>query len=203
MVRLEDCSFTTPTFFDPLPALDGAPLDGNELVLPFDDEWRQVEFVSRQLGDVVLEEIAQILRIHETASEGLGGWRDVHIRTRPKVPLLCKLTLDELAAALHVTAVSGVTYWGAQGRCVNGYSLTAPDGLKLYGLAPRGKVEVMALWCCVDEDKQVASVDRLKTLASDLQLDLVDWPRCGRIPPEHPWFEALLRDEEPEDDCQS
>jgi hypothetical protein len=33
-----------------------------------------------------------------------------------------------------------------------------------------------------------------------LRLDLVDWPRCGRIPPEGPWFEALLRDEEPEDD---
>ncbi|MEQ8789256.1 MAG: hypothetical protein RIC55_23380 [Pirellulaceae bacterium] len=201
-IPFKDILYTTPTLFDPLPQFDASPLDGDEFVLASDDDWRQVEFVSHQLGQVVLEEIAQILRIHETASEGIG-WRELHIRRRPEAPLVCDLSIDELLRALQVAKPEGVTYWGAKGRIRDGYSLTTHDGLKLYGLAPRGRVEVIALGCGVDEHEDGQSVGRLATLAGDLQLDLVDWPRCGRVLPGDPWFDAILRNEEPPEEGRS
>ena len=71
--------------------------------------------------------------IHETASDGLG-WRDVHIRTKPEMPLVRNITLDEVARALDISIEpTGVAYQGEPLRIMDGYSSTTGDGLNVYG----------------------------------------------------------------------
>jgi hypothetical protein len=86
----------------------------------------------------------------------------------------------------------GVTYQGAQTQIADGYSLTTHDGVSIYGVAPNGNVQVIALAQYSETSPNVESIGRLRTLARDFNLDLVHWCRCVRVPPDDPLFESLL-----------
>jgi hypothetical protein len=185
--------FGLPSICDFIPPVNDQPLAGGEFVLA-EDDWRQFEFVSRELANVVDEEIARIRRIHETAAAEVG-WREIHVRSRPERPLLCTITFAELSECLNVPTRHGVTYQGAQTQVADGYSLTTADGMSVYGVAPNGNIQVIALAQYSESSPNVESVEsiaRLRTLARDFNLDLVYWCRCARVSPDHPLFESLL-----------
>jgi hypothetical protein len=115
------------------------------------------------------------------------------VRSKPERPLVCSLTLAHLANVLNVPAESdGVTYYGAQSRIADGYSFPTDDGLSVYGVAPNGHVQVIAFAQSSDSSPSAESLDRLKTLARELNLDLVYWCRCVRVAPDDPLFGSLL-----------
>ncbi|HLG15955.1 MAG TPA: hypothetical protein VJH03_15835 [Blastocatellia bacterium] len=185
--------YSLPSICDAIPALNDQPLSGTELVLA-EDDWRQFELVSGALAREVDGEIAKIRLIHENAAAGVG-WNEIHVRTKPEAPLVCNLTFADLARALNVSAeLNGVTYHGASSRIGDGYSLTTKDGLTLYGVAPNGNVKVIAFGHYSRLSPNAGSIDRLKSLAKDLDLDLVYWCRCARIAPDDPLFDSLLSD---------
>ncbi|MGH9759401.1 MAG: hypothetical protein ACREDR_43340, partial [Blastocatellia bacterium] len=135
--------FSLPSICDPIPGISDEPNDGTEFIIA-DDDWRQFEFVSSALSDEVDEEIAQIRLIHQNASAKVG-WREIHVRKEPSAPLVCTLTLDDLARRLNAPEPGGVTYQGARTRIQDGYSLIIKDGVTVYGVAPNRSVEVIAL----------------------------------------------------------
>ncbi len=183
--------YSLPSICDAIPAINDEPLSGGEFELA-EDDWRQFEFVSNELAREVDEEIAKIRLIHENAAAEVG-WREIHVRTKPEVPLVCNLVLADLANALNVSTESaGVTYQGAQSRITDGYSFTTNDGLSVYGVAPNGNIQVIAFGQYSDSTSNSESIDRLKSLAHDLNLDLVNWCRCVRIAPDDPLFYSLL-----------
>jgi hypothetical protein len=183
--------YSLPSIYEAIPATNDQPLSGTELVLA-EDDWRQLELVSNTLAREVDEEIAKIRLIHENAAVGVG-WREIHIRTKPEAPLVCNLTLVELARVLDASTQSnGVTYHGASSPIGDGYCLTTKDGLTIYGVAAKGNVEVIAMGQYSNLSPNAESIERLKSLAHDLDLDLVYWCRCARTAPDDLLFGSLL-----------
>jgi hypothetical protein len=182
--------FTLPSICDAIPGVGDQPIDGTELVLA-EDDWRQFELVSSALRSEVDEEIFKIRLIHENGTAKVG-WREVHVRTKPESPLVCRLTLDNLARCLDVSAQSGLAYRGARWRIPNGYSLTTKDGPSIYGVTANGNVGEIALSQYSSSSPGADSITRLKALAQHLDLDLVHWCRCARAAPDDPLFESLL-----------
>jgi len=184
--------FSLPSIYDRIPGTGDQPVDGSEFLLD-EDDWRQFELVSSSLRAEVDEEIASICLIHQ-ARQLTAGWRKIHVRTKPEPPLACDLALDDLAHSLNsLSQLKGLTYRGASRRIIDGYSMTIPDALTIYGAAPNGKVQVIALGQYSTCSPSAESLNRLKALARDLELDLVHWCRCARVAPDDPLFDALLR----------
>jgi len=186
--------FCLPSICDFIPAVGDQPLTGREFVLA-EDDWRQFELVSNELAADVDAEIAKIRIIHDTAAAQVG-WRKLHVRSRPELPIICDLALAELAIALKVSPQSsGVTYDGAISRIRDGCSFTMDVGLSVFGVAPNGKVQVIGIAQYCNSSPAPESLDRLAKLANKLNLDLVYWCRCARVRPDDPLFVQLLRND--------
>lgn len=85
-----------------------------------------------------------------------------------------------------------MTYHGAQARIVDGYSFTTTDGLLVYGVAPNEVVRVIGFGHDNDIAPDSKSIDCIKALAQNYNLDLVNWCRCIRVAPVDPSFASLL-----------
>jgi hypothetical protein len=182
--------FSLPSICDYIPGLGDEPVSGADCLLA-EDDWRQVELVSRSLASEADEEIEAIRRIHEEAKAEVG-WREIHVRKHPEPPIVEELTLADIARVFHDEFVlAGVSYHGATTRIKDGYSLTTPDGLRLYGVVTDGRVTVVGI-----AGRPVASgsgsVECLATLAKEFDLDLVYWCRCARVAHDDPLFGRLL-----------
>ena len=123
MIDPNDILFSSPSICDSIPGVNEEPVSGNEFVLA-EDDWRQLEFVSKDLASVVDDEIAKIRRILKNAAG-----REIHLRSNPEVPLVNDFSLVDLASSLNVLAEPvGVTYRGASSPIVewNANELTSP-----------------------------------------------------------------------------
>jgi hypothetical protein len=182
--------YSLPSICDAIPSVNDHPLSGNEFVLA-EDDWRQFELVSNDHARDVDEEIEKIRLIHENASAEVG-WRKIHVRSKPDLPIVCTLGLADLADTLNVPDESvGVTYRGAQSQIADGYAFRTND-LTLYGVAPNGNVQTIAFDQYSDVSPTSDAICRLKSLAQNLDLDLVYWCRCARAGPDDPLFDSLL-----------
>ena len=77
-------------------------------------------------------------------------------------------------------------------EAMSGYAFTTNDGLSIYGVAPSGRVHAIAFGQYSDTAANVESIARLKSLAHELNLDLVYWCRCARIAPADPLFDSMF-----------
>jgi hypothetical protein len=186
-----DILYSLPSICAVVPELNNRMLSGSELILA-EDDWRQFELISNQLADKVDKEIVKIQRIRENSTDGVG-WREMYIRKKPEIPIVSNIALTYLANMLKVSTKStGITYDGSQSPITDGYSLSLNDDFSIYGLAPKGKIQVIA----IGQDANIApnqeSIDLLQQLARKFNLDLVHWCRCLRVNPEDPSFRSLL-----------
>jgi hypothetical protein len=190
-VNSSDILYSLPSICAVVPAVNNQTLSGNELILA-EDDWRQFELISHQLADKVDKEIAKIQYIHQNATAG-SGWREMHIRKKPELPIASNIALTYLASILKVaTKSSGVTYDGAQSPINDGYSLSLNDDFSVYGVAAKGKVQVIAIGQDANIPPNQESIDLLQQLARKFNLNLVHWCRCIRVNPEDPLFQSLL-----------
>ena len=183
--------YSLPSICAVVPAVNNRSLSGNELILA-EDDWRQFELISNQFAAKIDKEIAKIQSIREHAADGVG-WREMHLRKKPEISIASNIALTYLANLLQSAPKSpGITYDGAQSPIADGYSLTLNDDFAVYGLAPKGKIQVIA----IGQDANIApterSIDLLQQLARKFNLDLVHWCRCIRISPDDPSFRSLL-----------
>jgi hypothetical protein len=186
-----DILYSLPSICDVVPDLNDRSFSGHELTIA-EDDWRQFELISHQFADKVDKEIAKIQSIHEHAAEGVG-WRSIHIRTKPEIPILGNITLTHLAKMLKVSAKStGITYDGSQSPIADGYSFKLNDDFAVYGVAPNGKVRAIAFGQNSNVSPDRESIDAIAQLARKLNLDLVHWCRCLRVAPDDPEFVSLL-----------
>ncbi|MFO0898152.1 MAG: hypothetical protein U0836_12070 [Pirellulales bacterium] len=183
--------FSLASICDAIPGLGTTPVSEGDYQLA-DDDWRQVEFVERKLAAAADEEIEGIRRIHDEAKVGIG-FREIHVRKTPEPPIVSSLALADVVQLLEdATGPAGVTYRGCSTRIVDGFAFALPEGPVLYGLAPAGRVRVLALdWESIGK-YDMRSVERLKDLACRYELDLVDWCRCCRASWDDPLFSSVL-----------
>jgi hypothetical protein len=183
--------FSLPSICDGIPGLSDQPLSQQDYRLA-DDDWRQLEFIDRSFAALADEEIRSIRRIHEEASAEVG-WREIHVRKGPEPPIARLIALAEIVRLLGVSSeLDGVTYYGAKTRIADGFSLALPAGPKLYGLAPGGNVQVLALAHEFVGKFDAQTIESLARLARTLELDLVQWCRCVRANANDPLFAGLL-----------
>lgn len=190
MMAPSNILFSLPSICNSIPGVAEHKLSGAEFILA-EDDWRQFEFVSNDHAADVDDEIEKIRLIHENASADVG-WREIHVRTKPELPIVCTLALADLASALNIAGDSvGVTYSGAQSQIAHGYAFRTND-LTVYGVVADGDVQTIAFEQYSDVSPTSDSIGRLKSLAQNLNLDLVYWCRCARVGPDDPLFESLL-----------
>jgi hypothetical protein len=195
LVNPQDIFYSLPSICDPIPEVNDRAVLGNELIIA-EDDWRQFELVPNQLADKVDKEIAKIRLIHENATEGIG-WREMHIRKKPEIPIASNIALPHLASLLKVSTKSkGITYHGSRSPIADGYSLTLNDDFSVYGIAPNNKVQVIAIGQDSNIPPNTESIELLQQLARKFNLDLVHWCRCLRVSPDDPAFRSLLSQSE-------
>jgi hypothetical protein len=171
--------YSLPSICDRIPPLGDRSLSVNDYVL-HEDDWRQLELVSKQFTSEADAEIKSIRQIHEEHSVGMG-WRNLHVRSRIEEPIGSQMTLADIARIFdRPSAFCGVTYARASAQIESGYSFTAPDGQQFYGLAPDGNVAVLAVAQKKLLDTPFHSIECLEILAREFRLDLVHWCRCER-----------------------
>jgi hypothetical protein len=186
-----DVLYNLPSICKKFPDVNNRALTGNELVLA-EDDWRQFEFISNTFAAKVDKNIAQIQRIHDNSKDGMG-WRELYLRSKPEIPIASNLALTYLASMLKVSTKSaGITYDGSQSPIKEGYSFTLNDDFAVYGIAPKSKVQVIAIGQDCNIPPNADSIDLLQQLARKFNLDLVHWCRCIRVNPDDPSFRSLL-----------
>ncbi|MFT4648429.1 MAG: hypothetical protein ACI9X4_001653 [Glaciecola sp.] len=182
--------YSLPSICDAIPGLGVQPVDGSEFLLG-EDDWRQVELVSADQSEQVDDELQRIRQVHETRVEG-GGWPEMRVRSKPRSPISRELTLIDLMARLGFHGrPGGLAYRDSERRVQAGFVL-ALEGLTLYGEAPDGKVRSLGVDPYSQRSVPLESIARLRTLAGDLELDLVDWCRCARMAADRCDFDRLL-----------
>lgn len=189
-VNLSDILFTLPSICDRIPAMGDSPLAGDGCVLA-EDDWRQLEFVSRQFGAESDAEIAAIRRIHEQERASVG-WRTIHVRRCPDPPIISPLTRGRLEHGFGGLSFRGISFRGAGSPIVSGYSFRAAYGLECYGVEEEGRVTVLGIVQDAPASPPVQSADALAQIAREFGLDLVHWCRCARASPDSPLFRHLL-----------
>ncbi len=182
--------YSLPTICDAIPGLSSEPVDGTEFVLA-EDDWRQLELVSATCRGAVDQEIAEIRQVQKLR-EPCGGWPELRVRSKPRAPLACDLSLGELTRRLAGSVnVEPLAYRAGSSRIDHGFALSSQGG-RIYGVAPGGCVQVLALdppeLGAIDQQ----SVSALRALAEDFDLELVDWCRCMRAAPSSAAFSRLL-----------
>jgi len=190
MIDPRDILFSLPSICDRLAPLGAAPLVGDEYLL-VEDDWRQLELVSRQFAAECDTEIAAIRRIHEQ-SRAEYGWREIHVRRQPDPPITGALTLKDLQGAFGGVALQGVTYEGASSAIESGFAFTSPDGLICYGTTFDGRVTVLGVGQDAVQPPPHRSAAALAQIARDFELDLVHWCRCGRFSWDDERFHQLV-----------
>ncbi|MCY7366645.1 MAG: hypothetical protein LH474_00635 [Chamaesiphon sp.] len=186
-----DILYNLPSICKKFPEVNDRSLTGTELILA-EDDWRQFEFISNTFADKVDKEIFKIQRIHDHAKDG-SGWRELHMRSKPEIPISNNIALTYLASMLQVPAKSaGITYDGSQSPIKDGYSFTLNDDFSVYGIAPKGKIQVIAIGQDCNISPNENSIDLLQQLARKFNLDLVHWCRCIRVNPDDSLFRSLL-----------
>jgi hypothetical protein len=181
-----DVLYNLPSICKKFPEVTDRPLTGTELVLA------EFEFISHTFANKVDKNIAQIQRIHDNAKDGLG-WRELYLRSKPEIPIDSNIAITYLASLLKIpTKSAGITYDGSQSPIKDGYSFALNDDFSVYGIAPKGKVQVIAIGQDCNIPPNEGSIDLLQQLARKFNLDLVHWCRCLRISPEDPLFRTLL-----------
>ncbi len=183
--------YSSPTRWIDLPELGTERATGDEFVV-LEDEWRQIEFVSKERAAEVDEILAQIHRTQERSSSPLG-WKDQYLLKEPQKPIEAGLRLDQVLNLLQPNFLwDGVAYPGAPKRLEGGFAGVLDEGLPVYGLALGGEIRVLALDSLPDAPPSRESLKRLRALAGLMDLELVHWSEAVRVSPEDSRFGELL-----------
>jgi hypothetical protein len=169
-VPVDKILYAIPTLNDWTPAIaEGTTKLGKRVLELHEDDWRQIELVSRIHAETVESELAGVRRARE--SRVGPGFKAVHIRKRLTSPLAeCNLTLAGLDRALSgAQPFEGLAYRQVAGLIANGFALEV-DGTAVYGLISDGLVTNCGLLHLPDPPPK-SIVD----LCGEHGLLLVDW----------------------------
>jgi hypothetical protein len=163
--------FSLSTIEDALPASTGDPTSGDELVL-HEDDWRQLELVSRAHEDALDQELDAIGDIHLNHRAG-RGYRQLHRRQRIPNPLLPNTVRIEHLGGLSTKSVA---FRGTGRRIRNSFVRELGANATLYGIQEGGEVRVLCLQ--VEGALEDEALQLLERLQREHALIFVDWCSC-------------------------
>ena len=125
--------YSLPTISSDLPGVEAADSLENVLVV-YEDDWRQFEFLSVRLENEIRQELEDILNIYQTQHDG-SGFKQLHVRRRVDIPLPEKsLSLAELDNVFSLEKTyDGIAFSNAAATVVNGFARQTVSGWIFWG----------------------------------------------------------------------
>ncbi len=185
--------FSLPTISDRLPPTGPSRGTGRDVLTLPGDEWRQVEFVSREQADVVAAGLAEVRRVRAEARIE-WGWSRMFLRKEPLRPLGSRrIPASDLWRRFRtdVRRYDGLRIKGEEGPVEEGFALETGALLTLYGRTQGEELRELGL-----RPVRGAAGDApaLASLMLEHELLLVDWCRATLIPAESGAVKAWLAD---------
>ncbi len=184
----KDILFSLPTICDYIGAMIPAETKGKHVFEMHEDDWRQVEMVSKSISQNIDEELASITQIYAEKRDPSGFFHELHVRSLIKDPVIENsiLTLSRLKSQLRsTTAFDGIglyTSGGTRGCGLveNGFAFEGAGGLIVYGQVANEVCTTIGITGAHVDDPTQASVV-LASLVDDFELVFVDWCRASTI----------------------
>lgn len=183
--------FAVPTVSDAWPPEGNVACDGTETTL-LDDDWRQVEFVSAAHVAAVDRELAGVRAVLQNEQEA-PGFRSCHARTLVSEPLAGRVVSGSALTSHFGQLSRRIRVHEAQHRIADGFVVPIEGGSHLYGTYVQGSARVLGLLrgssgAVVGESK----MEKLRSLAREHELVLVDWCGCRRASAADSAFGAIV-----------
>lgn len=171
-VPASELLFSLPTICDELPVATGPSMSATTFVMDQDD-WRQIELVSRSQRDAVHRNFAAIRAVKQEAV-GLGYPR-IHVREQPRAPLhgvLIDRPTVEAAFAVTGSPLTTVGFYGTDGTLADTFAYVGQT-TTVYAVERADQIVVLGISLTGDE---VDPVRRAAfRLVADLHVWLVNW----------------------------
>lgn len=145
-----------------------------------EDDWRQVELVSRTYRRDVLANFDEVNRIR---AEGGGfGFTRLHMRDEPRAPLRgVALARSDLEAAF-LEASNRVAELTIRGRLVDDGWAYVGDSAAVYGVGSDEAIAVVGVHFTSQPASEDALVSAVSRLAETLDVWIVEWTDCRTYP---------------------
>ena len=155
---------------------------GEEVFQIHEDDWRQLELVSRAFEHEIHSELADIRAVYEDRTPG-GAFVRVHVRERVPSPLADKqIRIAELERLLPPRRIDKAV--GAQrslGTFQGSFAWTVDEALTLWGVKDESNlVQVLCVTLSGDAGGSEEWSKAFGRLCSDHELLLVDWCRVRK-----------------------
>lgn len=162
--------FSLPTIEDAVPSSNDHPLSGQAFSI-HEDEWRQLEFVSRSFAAQVEAECEQIRAVRAQATNG-PGFNRIHVRRAIAHPLQdTSLQLESLLATVGEIQHRYSGFTTSEGQMVtDSFAVKLASGVHLFGATESdGTVTALCLADCTAQEHWMSALCQAQGLI------LVQW----------------------------
>ena len=167
-----DILFSLATINDALPRLVNASLEN--VFVAHEDDWRQVELVSKNFNDLVWQEFAAIQDIYQNHRQG-SAFKTLHVRKLIPAPLIgARILLSEVKELFGVShEYSGAAFSSTAAIIERGFAFRVWDAATiLWGqLTEEGLISVL----CISGEPDSLFSQRMESLLSQHNLFYIDW----------------------------
>lgn len=182
--------YSLPTICDVLP--DGeAAIIGDDGFRFVEDDWRQVEFVSRAHDQDIDRELAAIRAIYANEAAEIG-FRNIHVRSMIGSPFAGPVPFEDLARFCRGCRRGELGYHPAGHRVTDGFAFFSGESLVLFGVAGDDLVSTLCLHLMGGGNSDHEPVAALGEFAAAHDLYLVDWCRCVKAAPGEDAFAEIF-----------
>lgn len=176
MIDSNNILMTVSTIENSLPGTNGLSKDSLDLNL-LEDDWRQIEFISKKHEAKVIQELDSINYIIDNESVEVGedmfAFKDLHVRKLIPNPLDVGLTLNEFQSYFS-SFKSGSLSFNQIGKVNNGIYFNLSN-FQLYGLVDDSKITVLGFYGLTSWENLKVFNAEIKNMMSKYDLILVDW----------------------------
>jgi len=175
-INPKDILMTIPTIENTFPDFENKTDTNNLSIL--EDDWRQIEFISKDQRALIDQEIDSITYIFEHEmhqGKDYSAFRNLYVRRRITKPI--SLTFEKIKSYLGdpKNKIAGLTVNLNNGQVKNGFSISS-QGLYYYGVKDdEDNVSVLCFYGADTNNDFLKSFDKISRLLATENLYLVDW----------------------------
>lgn len=173
-ININDALFTIPTINNALPEFKEKT---DTCVFFHEDEWRQIEFISKDQKPLIDQEISKIKDIYDNHShkgDGYMGFKEIAVRDKITQPLRLDFTKLKSYLTDKPIEILGLGLENNEGQVRNGFYFTI-DGIGYYGVLEHNFVTAFCIYSTESDEQLKAATTRLSKLLEMENLFLVDW----------------------------
>ncbi|HEX3355689.1 MAG TPA: hypothetical protein VHS31_01815 [Tepidisphaeraceae bacterium] len=186
MIDPHEILFSLPTIADVLPPIaPGTTKLEKRVVELHEDDWRQVEFVSRRFQSEIDDELESIERIRRDNRVG-PGFKKIHVRERIPAPLAEPIAVSDFRDSIGINAtwLDGISFRDAAGMIAHGFAVKLLSSVEFYGQNRDGYIFVLAVQDHQTNNGGRAEVESIAKFCIKRDLWLLDWCTGTQIDPQ-------------------